>query len=41
MRAATINELIDQFSGKGECEFIEAFAHALPTRVFLELMGRP
>jgi cytochrome P450 len=38
---ATINELIDQFSEKGECEFIDAFAHALPTRVFLELMGWP
>lgn len=38
---ATINELIDDFSEKGECEFIESFAHALPTRVFLELMGWP
>jgi cytochrome P450 len=38
---ATINELIDEFSEAGECEFVEAFAHALPTRVFLELMGWP
>lgn len=38
---ATINDLIDQFCEKGECEFVEAFAHALPTRVFLELMGWP
>jgi len=38
---ATINDLIDQFCEKGECEFVDAFAHALPTRVFLELMGWP
>ncbi|MFZ2178000.1 MAG: cytochrome P450 [Rhodococcus sp. (in: high G+C Gram-positive bacteria)] len=36
-----INELIDDFAGKGETEFISAFAHELPTRVFLALMDWP
>ncbi|MFD9664120.1 cytochrome P450 [Rhodococcus sp. NPDC059968] len=36
-----VNELIDDFAGKGEAEFISAFAHELPTRVFLALMDWP
>ncbi|MFC9355946.1 cytochrome P450 [Rhodococcus sp. NPDC057014] len=36
-----ITELIDQFANVGECEFISEFAHELPTRIFLALMGWP
>ena len=36
-----ITELIDRFADKGECEFIADFAHELPTRIFLALMGWP
>jgi cytochrome P450 len=36
-----INELIDEFAGEGRTEFISAFAHELPTRVFLALMDWP
>lgn len=36
-----INELIDGFAAKGDTEFISAFAHELPTRVFLALMNWP
>lgn len=36
-----VNELIDGFADKGETEFISAFAHELPTRVFLALMDWP
>lgn len=36
-----INELIDDFAARGEAEFISEFAHELPTRVFLALMGWP
>lgn len=36
-----INELIDGFARSGSCEFVAEFAHALPTRVFLTLMGWP
>ena len=36
-----INELIDGFAAKGSAEFISEFAHELPTRVFLTLMGWP
>ncbi|MDT2008503.1 cytochrome P450 [Rhodococcus opacus] len=36
-----INELIDGFAAKGSAEFISEFAHELPTRVFLALMGWP
>jgi cytochrome P450 len=36
-----INELIDGFASSGRCEFVAEFAHALPTRVFLTLMGWP
>ncbi|MCX4098451.1 cytochrome P450 [Nocardia sp. alder85J] len=38
---AVINELIDAFANTGEAEFITAFAHELPTRVFLTLMDWP
>lgn len=34
-----INQLIDGFADSGRCEFVAEFAHALPTRVFLSLMG--
>lgn len=36
-----INELIDGFIEKGECEFVAEFAHELPTQIFLALMGWP
>lgn len=36
-----VNELIDTMQAKGESEFIADFAHELPTRVFLALMGWP
>ncbi len=38
---ATVNTLIDAFAARGQCEFVEAFAHELPARVFLSLMGWP
>jgi len=34
-------ELIEQFAGKGRCEFIQDFAAKLPPQIFLELMGLP
>ncbi|MFZ0716395.1 cytochrome P450, partial [Mycobacterium sp.] len=36
-----INELIDGFGARGTAEFIAEFAHELPARVFLALMGWP
>lgn len=36
-----VTELIDGFAAQGECEFVSAFAHELPARVFLALMGLP
>ncbi|MEV7871592.1 cytochrome P450 [Streptomyces sp. NPDC088124] len=36
-----VHGLIDRFAGRGTCEFVEEFAHALPTAVFLALMGWP
>jgi hypothetical protein len=36
-----ITELIDGFAPKGAAEFISEFAHELPARVFLALMGWP
>ncbi|MEE2060444.1 cytochrome P450 [Rhodococcus artemisiae] len=36
-----VNDLIDDFASEGEAEFISAFAHELPTRVFLALMDWP
>lgn len=38
---AVVNELIDNFAGKGHVEFISEFAHELPARVFLALMDWP
>ncbi|WP_019925263.1 cytochrome P450 [Nocardia sp. BMG111209] len=38
---AVIDELIDGFAERGVTEFITAFAHELPTRVFLALMDWP
>jgi hypothetical protein len=35
------SELLDGFAARGECEFISEFAHELPTRMFLALMGWP
>jgi cytochrome P450 len=34
-------EFIDDFKGKGECEFMHDFAFEFPIKVFLELMGLP
>lgn len=34
-------ELIESFQGDGKVEFVEQFAHELPTQVFLTLMGWP
>lgn len=39
--AALVNQLIDGFIGKGECEFTSEFAVPLPCEVFLKLMGLP
>jgi hypothetical protein len=36
-----VTELIDGFACRGEAEFVSEFAHPLPTRVFLALMGWP
>lgn len=36
-----VNELIDTFVDRGECEFNHEFAVPLPCTVFLELMGLP
>jgi cytochrome P450 len=38
---SVIGELIDGFADQGAAEFISAFAHELPTRVFLTLMDWP
>ncbi|NED70580.1 cytochrome P450, partial [Streptomyces sp. SID10244] len=35
------NELIDAFAKDGEAEWISAFAHELPARIFLALMDWP
>ncbi len=37
----TTNELIDGFAARGTTEFVAEFAHELPARVFLGLMGLP
>ncbi len=34
-------QLIDQIAARGECEFVADFAHVLPTRIFLDMMGWP
>jgi cytochrome P450 len=36
-----VTELIDGFAARGSAEFIAEFAHELPARVFLALMGWP
>ncbi|MUL82315.1 MULTISPECIES: cytochrome P450 [unclassified Mycolicibacterium] len=38
---AIVTELIDQFANRGHGEFIADFAHELPARAFLALMGWP
>jgi len=38
---AFANELIDNFIGKGECEFAKEFGRPLPVGVFLDIMGLP
>ena len=38
---AIVTELIDGFATRGSAEFISEFAHELPARVFLALMGWP
>ncbi|CPR03356.1 cytochrome P450 superfamily protein [Mycobacterium bohemicum DSM 44277] len=39
--AALVNEMIDRFAGRGECDFHEEFAVPLPCTVFLQLLGLP
>ncbi|ANY24631.1 MULTISPECIES: cytochrome P450 [Gordonia] len=36
-----VNDLLDGFAAKGEAEYISAFAHELPARIFLALMDWP
>jgi cytochrome P450 len=36
-----VSELIEGFAGRGHAEFISEFAHELPARAFLALMGWP
>jgi len=38
---AIVTELIDGFAARGSAEYIAEFAHELPARVFLALMGWP
>ena len=38
---ALVNEIIDQFIDRGECDFHEDFATPLPSTIFLALMGLP
>ena len=38
---ALVNEIIDGFADKGECEFHEDFATPLPSTIFLALVGLP
>jgi cytochrome P450 len=38
---ALVNEIIDRFAGRGECEFHEDFATPLPSTIFLALVGLP
>lgn len=38
---SVVNDLIDRFAAKGRAEFISEFAHELPSRTFLALMGWP
>jgi cytochrome P450 len=36
-----VNDLIDRFADRGECEFAAEFAIPLPSAVFLKMMGMP
>ena len=36
-----VNEIIDVFVGRGECDFHDEFATPLPSTIFLALMGLP
>ena len=36
-----VNEIIDEFAGRGGCDFHEDFATPLPSTIFLALMGLP
>ena len=36
-----VNEIIDEFAGRGTCDFHEDFATPLPSTIFLALMGLP
>lgn len=38
---ALVGELVEQFAGRGECDFHEEFATPLPSTIFLRLMGMP
>jgi len=38
---ALVNEIIDDFADRGECEFHEDFATPLPSTIFLALVGLP
>jgi cytochrome P450 len=38
---ALVNEMIDKFADRGECDFHEEFAVPLPCTVFLQLLGLP
>jgi cytochrome P450 len=38
---ALVNRIIDEFVGRGECEFHEDFATPLPSTIFLALVGLP
>ena len=38
---ALVNEMIDGFADRGECDFHEEFAVPLPCTVFLQLLGLP
>lgn len=39
--SALVNEMIDRFAGRGECDFHAEFAVPLPCTVFLQLLGLP
>src|ERR1700744_1335907 len=39
--AEMVNEMIDRFADRGECDFHEEFAVPLPCNVFLTLLGLP
>ena len=38
---ARCNQLIDGFIDRGECEFVTEFGKALPTGIFIEMLGLP